>query len=225
MAQQQGLGVVAGLVALCVAACSSASTHPTTPASPTASVTTVPSFSAQPTAISLPTASPSAIPFLAPVSPACMAGHLVARVGQQGGALGNGITYLILTDRGSEPCTLRGTPQIQLLDSHGQLLTMPLVRDVASDYIPTDPNNGVELLPLPSGGASPGPIPEGGIRGQASLPLQYGQDGCNNSVAAVRVEVAGGTFTVPLTIPQPGAQGCEVTRMNVNPFQPAEFLP
>jgi len=102
---------------------------------------------------------------------------------------------------------------------------MPSVSDSSSGYIPTYPNNGVELLPLTTEGASPGPAPEGGIRGQAALPLQYTEDGCNNAVAAIRLEVAGGTFTVPLTIPQPGAQGCEVTRMFVNPFQPAEFLP
>ena len=213
MAQHPGLWFVAGLVALCIASCSSANTHPTTAAitSPSARASLVPSFSAQPTVIPLPTASPTAIAFLAPVSPACIATNLEVRVGQQGGALGNGITYLILTDRGGKPCTLRGTPNVQLLDNHGRLLTMPPVRDLAGGYIPTDPNDGVELLPLASGGASPGPLPEGGIRGQASLPLQYGQDGCNNSLAAVRIEVAGGTFTVPLTIPQPGAQGCEVT--------------
>jgi hypothetical protein len=159
------------------------------------------------------------------MGPPCAAAHLQIRVGQVLGALGNGITYIIFTDRGSNPCTLRGTPNVQLLDNRGRLLTVPPVRDLPSGYIPTYPNHGVGLLPLANEGASPGSLPEGGIRGQASLPLQYGQDGCNNSVAAIRIVVAGGTFTVPLIIPQPGVPGCEVTRMSVNPFQPAEFLP
>lgn len=124
-----------------------------------------------------------------------------------------------------QPLTLRGTPTIQLLDDHGLVLTMPPVHDSPSGMIPTYPNDGVQLLPMANEGTPPGHNPEGGIRGQASLPLQYHQDGCNNSVAAARIEVAGGTFTVPLTIPQPGAQGCDVTSMVVNPFQPAEFFP
>jgi hypothetical protein len=114
---------------------------------------------------------------------------------------------------------------VQLLDARGRLLTMPPVRDMSTGYIPTYANRGVELLPSANEGVSPGPDPEGGIRGQAALPLQYGQDGCDNAVAAVRVQASGGTFTVPITIPQPGAQGCELTRMSVNPFQPAEFKP
>lgn len=191
---------------------------------PTASATASPTGTATPSPLPT-TPTPSPISFLAPVSPPCSAAHLQIRVGQVLGAAGNGVTYLIFTDRGSNPCTLRGTPNVQLLDSRGRLLTTPPVRDSSSGYIPTYPNNGVELLPLTTEGASQGPAPEGGVRGQASLPLQYGQDGCNNSVAAIRIEVAGGTFTVPLHIPQPGAQGCEVTRMFVNPFQPAEFLP
>ena len=193
-------------------------THPTASAtvSPTATPTTSPPAA---------TPTPSPMSFLAPVGPPCRAAHLQIRVGQVLGAGGNGITYLIFTDRGSTPCTLRGTPSVQLLDGRGRLLTTPSVSDSSSGYIPTYPNNGVELLPLKAEGASQGPAPEGGVRGQASLPLQYTQDGCNNSVAAIRIEVAGGTFTVPLHIPQPGAQGCEVTKMFVNPFQPAEFLP
>jgi hypothetical protein len=221
MRTRETFGVVAALAAIFLSACAAASVQP----SPTVTASSLPSVSPEPTAPPPTTASPSPILFLTPVSPPCTADHLEVRVGQQGGALGNGIVDLIVTDRGKTPCTLRGTPNVQLLDARGRLLTVPSVRDSPSGYIPTYPNDGVELLPLAAEGASPGPFPEGGIRGQASLPLQYGQDGCNNAVAATRVEVAGGIFTVPLTIPQPGAEGCEVTRMFVNPFQPAEFLP
>ena len=227
MAYRAIFGVVVAITALFLAACTSGGVHPSPTATASATITAsaVPSSSPEPTPTSSPPPTPSPTPFLAAVGPPCSAAHLQIRVGQVNGAGGNGIAYLIFTDRGTTPCRLRGTPSVQLLDGRGRLLTMPSVTDSSSGYIPTYPNNGVELLPFTTEGASPGPAPEGGIRGQASLPLQYGQDGCNNSVAAIRLEVAGGTFTVPLTIPQPGAQGCEVTRMFVNPFQPAEFLP
>jgi hypothetical protein len=227
MSSRRTIGIVAVLTALFLPACASGHQNPSPTAtrSPTVIASPLPSFSPQPTATPPPTAAPSPIPYLAPVSPPCVAKRLEVRVGQLLGALGNGVVDLIFTDRGKTPCTLRGTPGVELLNNRGQILTMPPVRDLSSGYIPTYPNEGVELLPLASEGASPGPVPEGGIRGQASLPLQYGEDGCDNSVAAIRVVVAGWTFRVPVTIPQPGAEGCEVTRMFVNPFQPAEFLP
>ena len=152
--------------------------------------------------------------------------QLEVRVGRGFSNLGNVIAYLIFTDRGASPCTLRGTPSVQLLDARGRDLTQPVVTDASFGYVPTFPNHGVELAPLPGEGSSPGPPPEGGVRGQASLPLQYGQqNGCSNSVTAIRVRVAGGVFTVPFTIPEPGAMGCEVTRVFISPFQPAEFVP
>ena len=222
--QHTSTAVVAAFVVLWVAACASGSHVSTTAgASPTGAASALPSSSPSPPASV--TGAPAPVSFLAATGPPCAAADLQIRVGQAFGAAGNGMTYLIFTDRGSSPCTLRGTPTIQLLDDHGLVLTMPPVHDSPSGMIPTYPNDGVQLLPMANEGTPPGPNPEGGIRGQASLPLQYHQDGCNNSVAAARIEVGGGTFTVPLTIAQPGAQGCDVTSMVVNPFQPAEFLP
>lgn len=199
------------------------STTPRPQATPSAN----PSFSPESTS----TATPSPVVTSAPVSylpavgPLCTARQLEVRVGGSYVALGNGITYLILTDRGTTPCVLRGTPAVQLLDARGRLLTNPPVHDRASGYIPTLPNGGVGLLPLGSEGVAPGPDPEGGVRGQGSLPLQYSQDGCRNSIAAIRIRVGGGIFTVPLTIPSPAIQGCQTITVWINPFQPAEYLP
>jgi hypothetical protein len=62
------------------------------------------------------------------------------------------------------------------------------------------------------------------MRGQASLPLQYYADGCNNSIAAIRIRVAAGTLTVPLAV-SGGGGGCQTTVVFINPFQPAEYEP
>jgi hypothetical protein len=148
------------------------------------------------------------------------------RTGQSGYGLGNAVTYLIFTDRGRGPCILRGTPGVQLLDASGRLLAKPHLEDVASGYVPTFPNTGVGLIPLENQGGAPGPDPEGGIRGQASLPLQYYDDGCdNNLIAALRIRVGDGTLTIPLNL-SGGGQGCDMSsQVIVNPFQPAEFPP
>jgi hypothetical protein len=86
-------------------------------------------------------------------------------------------------------------------------------------------NAGVGLIPLKNEGDAPGPSPEGGIRGQASLPLQYYDDGCdNNLVAAVRITLVGGALTLPMNLPG-GGQGCSTSNVSIDPFQPAEFAP
>jgi hypothetical protein len=90
------------------------------------------------------------------------------------------------------------------------------------NYVPTFPNNGVGLIPLSNQGTSPGPGYQGGIRGQAALPLQY-SDICANSVAAIRIRIGGASFTLPLTLGGDGGN-CEST-LFVNPFQPAEYVP
>jgi len=215
-------GVGAAFVALVVTSCASVSTDPTASTPPTVTSSAIPSVSPQPT----PSATPSSVPFLAAVGPPCSAAQLEVRVGRGFSNLGNVIVYLIFTDRGISPCTLRGTPSVQLLDSHDRPLATPRVVDSSMNYVPTFPNNGVGLIPLSNQGIPPGPGYEGGVRGQASLPLQYGQqNGCSNSVTAIRVRVDGGAFTVPFTIPEPGALGCEVTSVFINPFQAAEFVP
>jgi hypothetical protein len=197
----------------------------TTP--PRATATVAPTFSVQPTptpaVTPLPTPFTPPTSFLPAVGPLCTASQLEVRLGSSFGALGNGITYVIFTDRGTRRCTLRGTPSVQLLDARGRLLSTPATVDRASGYIPTLPNGGVGLLPLSSEGVAPGPNPEGGIRGQASLPIQYEDGGCNSAIASIRIRVGGGTFTVRATLG--GGLGCQPDTVFISPFQPAEFLP
>ena len=174
----------------------------TTP-TPRATASAIPTFSPQPTSTALPspTVTPVPVSFLPAIGPPCTASQLEVRVGGTYGALGNGITYLIFTDRAQTRCTLRGTPNVQLIDARGLPVAFPPLQDLSSGYVPTLPNDGVGLLPLRSEGGAPGPDPEGGVRGQASLPIQYYQDGCANSIAAVRIRVGGGVFTVRLLFP------------------------
>ncbi|MFZ0129030.1 MAG: DUF4232 domain-containing protein [Candidatus Dormiibacterota bacterium] len=197
----------------------------TTPPRATASI--APTFTVQPTptpaSTPLPTPAPVPTSFLPAVGPPCTASQLEVRLGSSFGALGNGITYVIFTDRGTRRCTLRGTPSVQLLDARGRPLSTPATVDRASGYVPTLPNGGVGLLPLSNEGAAPGSNPEGGIRGQASLPIQYQDGGCNSAIAAIRIRVGGGTFTVRLTLA--GGPGCQPDTIFISPFQPAEFLP
>lgn len=186
----------------------------TSSASPTTRPTTTP--------LPSPTSTPSS--FLPPVGPECSAKMLEMRLGQQSGAGGNGITYLIFTDRGGSSCVLHGSPIVQFLDANGRLLRVPSAQASSTGMFPTYPNHGVGLIPIPDQGTPPGPLPEGGIRGQASLPLQYPHDGCANSIAAVRVTLPSGSLTVPMTVPG-ASTNCTVTMIMVNPFQPAEFMP
>ena len=195
----------------------------TTPQTAAASV--VPSITLQP-AIATPTPSPFSIPFLAPVGPPCSAAQLEVRMGQEFSNLSHGILYLIVTDQGTKPCTLRGTSDVQLLDKSGHVLAMPRLQYAAADYVPTLANDGVGLTPLSNQGSAPGPSPEGGVRGQASLPVQYFDGGCgNNQVAALRIRVDGVSLTATVSLPG-GGPGCMATSgVFVSPFQPAEFSP
>jgi hypothetical protein len=177
-----------------------------------------------PSAMPTPFGTPAPAPWLPAVGPPCTVSELEVRVGKGFSNLSNGIMYLIFTDKGRARCALRGTPIVQFLDARGQVLASPRIVDVSSGYVPTLPNSGVGLLPLSSEGAYPGTGPEGGMRGQASLPLQYYADGCNNSIAAIRIRVAAGTLTVPLAV-SGGGGGCQTTVVFINPFQPAEYEP
>ena len=183
-----------------------------------------------PTPTTMPTPTPPAampIPSYLPASgPVCMPSQLEMRLGEFWGTGGSGITYLIFTDRGAAPCTLRGTPAVTLLGTDGRPLAVPAIVKAASGMIPTHPNDGVGLIPLAEQGTAPGPDPEGGVRGQASLPLQY-SDSCANSVTAVAVDFGSARLTVPLTlgVPEGAPHDCELTSVVVNPFQPAEFMP
>lgn len=193
------------------------------PSKPTPAAVTAPTPTTMPTLIPTPTSVSSYLPA---AGPSCLPSQLEMRVGRQAGAGGNGITYLIFTDRGEARCVLRGTPRVTLLGSDGRALAVPSIVDTASGMFKTYPNDGVGLIPLADQGTSPGPVPEGGVRGQASLPLQNTHDGCATSVAAAAVDLGGARLTVPLTlIGTTEAGSCQITEVDVNPFQPAEFYP
>ena len=202
-----------------IATSSASSSAKLTPSStPTPSV----SASLSPTVLG-PSVTPSPSPsFLPAIGPPCSAPDLQMRLGQQYVASQNGIVFLIFTDRGSAPCTLQGTPEVQFLDASGDS-TGPTVQDEPSGggYFYTLPTDGVGLIPLGTEGTAPGPGWEGGIRGQASLPLQYDPAGCANSIAAVEVTISSEVFSAPLTIG--GQTPCNFSNMSITPFQPAEF--
>lgn len=226
MANHAVLGLTVAVAAGMVAACTSTVVQrtPTLTQSPVVTESAAPSISTEPT-LTPTTSTPSPMTFLAPVGPRCSASQLEVRTGMSGAGLGNGVSYIIFTDRGTAPCVLRGTPGVQLLDERRRVLIDPHTQDLPMNYVPTMANGGVGLIPLTNEGAAPGPNPEGGIRGQASLPVQYYDDGCdNNLVAALRITLPGGTLTIPFSLPG-GGPGCNTSVISINPFQPAEFAP
>ena len=156
--------------------------------------------------------------FLPPTGPTCPAAGLSARVGPQGGAAGSGIQYIVFTNGGRDACSVRGIPVVEFLDSHGRVLVTPSVRNDSSGMFPTTPNSGIGLTPLLDGGAS-GAV---GVRGQAALPLQYSDNECATSVAAVRVTFPSGGLVVSIALPGGDFPGCVPPAVSVNPFQPAE---
>jgi hypothetical protein len=140
------------------------------------------------------------------------------RIGVQGGAGGSGITFLIFTDHGAGPCTLRGTPTVRFFDDQGRTPTRPSVQAEPTGMFPTIPNSGVGLVPLAASGAS-GTI---GIRGQAAIPLQYSDNQCATAVATVSVVLPSGALMAPFQLFGNNFPGCTPAAVVVNPFQPAE---
>lgn len=156
--------------------------------------------------------------FLAAIGPLCKASDLEMRIGVQGGAGGSGITYLIFTDHGTGPCTLRGTPTVRFVDDHGRTPARPSVEAEPTGMFPTIPNSGVGLAPLTNSGASG----SSGVRGQAALPLQYSDNQCPTPAATVSVVFPSGTLTMPFRLFGSNFAGCTPAAVAVNPFQPAE---
>ena len=87
-------------------------------ASPTASAT--PTLTAAPTATAAPTPTPkpSAVPTTGPCDPS----ELAARITEWGGAAGNRIATVELTNAGTDTCTLRAMDKPQLVDGSGSVL-------------------------------------------------------------------------------------------------------
>ncbi len=74
-----------------------------------------------------PSAAPSAGPSHPPVPTAkpvavCFATQLAAKVAGWQGATGHRIATVTLTNTGARTCTVQGTPEVELLDAHGNIL-------------------------------------------------------------------------------------------------------
>jgi hypothetical protein len=173
---------------------------------------------AQPTAPAVPIVTAPTEGFLSAAGPPCSVLDLTLRLGVQGGAGGNGVALLVVTDKGDGPCTLRGTPSVSFLDSSGRMLATPSVDHQPSGYFPATPNSGVGLLPL----SDPGMSGSAGIRGQAALPLQYSDNECATSVARAQIVLPSGSLSAAFQLFGSAFPGCQPPSVSVNPFQPAE---
>lgn len=74
-----------------------------------------------------PSAAPSASPSHSPVPTAkpiaaCLATQLAAKVTGWQGAMGHQIASVTLTNTSTHTCTVQGTPEVELLDAHGNIL-------------------------------------------------------------------------------------------------------
>ena len=89
------------------------SVAPSTP--PGAGSSSVPSLvaSATPSPTPAPTAKPIAV---------CLATQLAAKVTSWQGATGHQIASVTLTNTSSHTCTVQGTPEVELVDAHGNVL-------------------------------------------------------------------------------------------------------
>jgi hypothetical protein len=204
---------IAAAALITLPACAGASSAVT--ASPTPLVQVVSPTPAATAAVT-PAATPQA--FLAAIGPPCKASDLEMRGGVVGGAGGSGIAFLIFTDHGTGPCTLRGTPTLRFFDGQGRTPAKPSVRAEATGMFPTIPNSAVGLVPL----ADPGASGSSGVRGQAALPLQYSDNQCPTPVASVSIVFPSGTLTMPFQLFGSNFAGCTPAAVAVNPFQPAE---
>ncbi len=108
------------LLAIGVAACSSPSTVPPASAPPSGAPSPEPSV--------VPSVAPSAVPSHTPVPTAkpiafCLASQLSAKITNWSGATGHQIASVTLTNTSAHPCTVQGTPEVELVDRKGNILT------------------------------------------------------------------------------------------------------
>lgn len=110
--------VLASVVALVVVGCSGPST-PAPSSVPSVAPSTAPSVapSAAPLASPAHTTTPTAKPI-----PVCLATQLAAKVTSWQGATGHQIASVTLTNTSATVCTVQGTPEVELLDAHGNIL-------------------------------------------------------------------------------------------------------
>ena len=124
--------LLASVLATAIAGCGGASTPtPSTPpgsAPPSSSSAPVGSqapvgSSPAPSALAsaAPTTAPTPTPTAKPIA-ACLASQLTAKVTGWQGAAGSQIATVVLTNTSTRTCTVRGTPEVELVDAHGAIL-------------------------------------------------------------------------------------------------------
>jgi Protein of unknown function (DUF4232) len=176
------LVVVAALAAVVLTGCSLA---PPATGAPTPTLA--------PVATPAPTPSPTPVPAsptLAPVpsastvpqaSGACTGPELAAILTQWQGAAGSRFGTLQVTDKAAAPCTVSGTPGVQLIDGNGHVFLDSAGLGKPATVSPTDPT-----LTLPAAAASPlflsvalsnycGPAPTGPVTVGLVLPSSLGR--------------------------------------------------
>ncbi len=116
-------------IAISVAACGGQATPSTTPgpvsivSSGSASPEPPATASPEPTPTPTPAATPKPTPAPTPKPlPVCPASGLSAKVTGWQGAAGHQIASVTLTNKGAGTCTVRGTPEVELVDKHGGIL-------------------------------------------------------------------------------------------------------
>src|ERR1039458_6619296 len=147
------------------------STSSTTPPSPTSS----------PAPQSTPTATPTPSPSAATVT-ACQATAITGAPGQTDGAAGTIGNVVVLTNTGTEPCTLDGYPTLQVVANGHDLSTDQMNGDNWFADLSTTP----KLVTITAGG-------------QASVVLIYNDTGVAQCPGATQLEIGlpggGGTVT------------------------------
>lgn len=115
--------LLASVLATAIAGCGGASTPtPSTPprsAPPSSSV--APVGSPAPIGSPVPTTAPTPKPTAKPIA-ACLASQLTAKVTGWQGAAGSQIATVVLTNTSTRTCTVRGTPEVELVDAHDAIL-------------------------------------------------------------------------------------------------------
>ncbi len=166
-------------------ASTSASTEPTSSAPSTPSTSSSPSESASPTPSESPSPAPSTPePTTTTLrSSRCTSAHLSASIAPGGGgAAGSVLPYLVLTNTGTQRCTLQGWPGVSFVgDGNGTQL------GAAGDFDRASPHGTVTLDP---GGAAHAPL-------KISNALNYDASTCNPVTAdGLRVYPPGETHSL-----------------------------
>jgi hypothetical protein len=125
--------ILASLLTVAIAGCGSSSVPseisipvggsvaPGGSAAPGASATADANQASTPKPSPKPTTEPTPKPTPKPIA-ACLASALKAKVTGWNGAAGSQIAAVTLTNKSTKTCTMRGTPEVELVDTHGGIL-------------------------------------------------------------------------------------------------------